>query len=205
MERLWCLMAGYFLGSFLTAELVSLRVAGRPCRELGSGNPGMANVMAQLGFWPGVAVLAGDAAKTLLACVLSAWLWGGALGQLAVLYAGLGAALGHDFPAWRGFHGGKSVAVTCVALMLFSPLWGTLSAVAGMLVVFSTGWLPLGAVLIPLVFVPIAFVRYGAEAGALAVVLAAVMLLLHRDGLVRVLAGEEPTHAKFFGKKKKAE
>ncbi len=202
MERLWCLALGYALGSFLTAELVSRRVAGKSCAEIGSGNPGMANVMAQLGFWPGTAVLAGDAAKTALACGLGFWLWGGALGRLAVLYAGLGAALGHDFPAWRRFRGGKSVAVTVVALLLFSPVWGTLAAVLGMLAVFSTGWLPLGAVLIPLLFLPAAFAVYGAEAGTLSAVLALLMLALHWDGLARVCAGKEPPHAKLFGKKK---
>lgn len=201
MERLWCIALGYLLGSFLTAELVSRRAAGKPCAEIGSGNPGMANIMAQLGFGAGAAVLAGDAAKTVLAVGLSGWLWGGALGHLALLYGGFGAALGHDFPAWRRFRGGKSVAVTVSALILFSPLWGTLAAVAGMLVVFFTGWLPLGAVLIPLLFVPAAFAVYGAEAGMLAAALALLMLALHRDGLARVLAGREPPHAKLLGRR----
>ena len=68
--RILCLLVGYLLGSFLTAECIARRLTGRSARDLGSGNPGMANIMATLGKGPGFAVLAGDVAKTVLACGL---------------------------------------------------------------------------------------------------------------------------------------
>ena len=71
--RILCLLVGYLLGSFLTAECIARRLTGRSARDLGSGNPGMANIMATLGKGPGFAVLAGDVAKTVLACGLC-WL-----------------------------------------------------------------------------------------------------------------------------------
>ena len=58
--RILCLLVGYLLGSFLTAECIARRLTGRSARDLGSGNPGMANIMATLGKGPGFAVLAGD-------------------------------------------------------------------------------------------------------------------------------------------------
>ena len=71
--RILCLLVGYLLGSFLTAECIARRLTDRSARDLGSGNPGMANIMATLGKGPGFAVLAGDVAKTVLACGLC-WL-----------------------------------------------------------------------------------------------------------------------------------
>ena len=101
----------------------------------------------------GAVVLAGDIAKTALAWLLCRALFPG-LGALAGLWSGLGAVLGHNFPAWRRFRGGKGVAVTCAALILFSPLWGTLACLIGLAVTLLSGWLPLGAVVIPALFVP---------------------------------------------------
>lgn len=88
--RILCLLVGYLLGSFLTAECIARRLTGRSARDLGSGNPGMANIMATLGKGPGFAVLAGDVAKTVLACGLCWLLAGPVLGHTALLYAGRG-------------------------------------------------------------------------------------------------------------------
>ena len=81
--RILCLLMGYLLGSLLTAECIARRLTGRSARDLGSGNPGMANIMATLGKGPGFAVLAGDVAKTVLACGLCWLLAGPVLGHAA--------------------------------------------------------------------------------------------------------------------------
>ena len=112
MERLICLTVGYVCGCLLTAEAVARWRTGQGARALGTGNPGMANIAGTLGKGAGALVLAGDLLKTALACALCRLLLAQALGRLAVLYAGLGAALGHNFPFWSGFHGGKGGTVT---------------------------------------------------------------------------------------------
>lgn len=84
------------------------------------------------------------------------------------------------------------MAVTCAFLILFSPLWGGLACLAGLAVTLATGWLPLGAAVIPALFVPLAFGAYGAEAGLLALSAALLMLSRHWRGLGRVFRGEEP-------------
>lgn len=190
-HRIGCAVLGYVAGSFLTAELVTRAAVGKRPAQLGTGNPGTANVMAQLGPKAGLAVLTGDLAKTVLACLAARVLWPGG-GALAALYAGLGAAAGHNWPVWNRFRGGKGVAVTCAALVMAAPVWGILSNVLGAAVVLCTGWLPLAAVVLPLAFVPMAFAALGAEAGWLAAALAAMMLTRHRRGLRRVLRGSEP-------------
>ena len=120
MERLWCVLAGYLFGSFLTADLIVFCRTGARRAE-GFGNPGMANVASRLGAGSGLLVLAGDILKTAAACALCRlWLFPG-MGRMAVLYAGLGAVLGHCWPVWNGFRGGKGVAVVGAASILFSP------------------------------------------------------------------------------------
>ena len=123
LQRLLCLLLGYLCGCFLTAELVARARTGKSAAALGTGNPGMANLAHELGKGWGAVVLAGDIAKTALAFGLCRALFP-ALGGLSGLWAGLGAVLGHNFPLWRGFRGGKGVAVTCAALILSPPCGG---------------------------------------------------------------------------------
>ena len=209
-ERSLCILIGYLFGCFLTAEVIIKIKTGQSVSQFGTGNPGMANVMRIFGFRTGAAVLIGDLCKTLAACVLCCYLFGrspvvtgGApLGQTAVLWAGLGAAIGHNWPFWRRFRGGKGVAVTCMAIFLFSPLWGLAADIAGMLVVFRTGFLPLGAVVITTLFTVFAGVFYGTEPCLLALALALIMLSRHYPGLIRSLTGTEEKNAQYLKRKK---
>ena len=192
MERLLCLIIGYAWGCFLTGELVARCRTGESARRLGTGNPGMANLAQELGLRWGLLNQMGDILKNALACLVCVRLTGESLGRPGLLWAVLGAALGHNFPFWRRFRGGKGVAVTCAGLILYSPLWGTAACVTGLAVTLLTGWLPLGAVVIPAVFVPLAVLFHSWEAGALAAVLTALMVSRHHHGLGRILRGEEP-------------
>ena len=177
--RIISMFIGYMSGCILTAEIVTRRLTGKPCRDLGpTGNPGMANVMAHLGFVPGILVLAGDLAKTVLAVAVSMIFFHGT-GHIIVYYTALGTTLGHNYPFWQRFHGGKGVATSCAGYFLCNPVTGLISMVLGMLVVFATGYLGLGAIVIALSFVPFAFATDGAEAGMVAIALAILMLIKH--------------------------
>lgn len=179
LYRTGCILTGYLCGCFLTAEAVSRHAAGKSASRLGTGNPGMANIMAQLGFKWGLLVLAGDLLKTLFPCMLCRFLLFPRLGRNAVLYAGIGVAAGHNFPFWNRFRGGKGVAVTCMTLFIFSPGFGLLSCVLGGCLVLLSKSLTLGALAIPLLFLWPAFTVYGSEAGVLSCILAAMMLQKH--------------------------
>ena len=152
--RLLCLAAGYLFGCFLTAEVVARCTAGESARQIGSGNPGMANIMTHLGKRAGLLVLAGDVLKTAAACWFC-WQLAPELRLTALLYGGFGAVLGHNWPFWNHGHGGKGVAVTCAWLMLYLPVTGVLCCLAGGIAVLLTGYLPLGAVLIAALAVPV--------------------------------------------------
>ena len=185
-----CLLIGYVCGNFLTAEVVTRRMTGRPCAELGkTGNPGMANVMRSLGMKAGITVLTGDILKTAVG-MLAAWLlFGGSLGRVSLFYAGLGTVLGHDFPFWLGKgRGGKGVTCCCTLLIVFSP-WGLLACIIGMITVFVTKYLCIGGIVIPAAFLIPAFAVYGPEIGLLTVALTGLCFCKHWPAAKEIPSG----------------
>ncbi len=192
MFRLISILMGYSFGNILTACIVTKKHNGSSPVEIGSGNPGMANVMAQCGVRPGICVLIGDLIKTLIPCLLCRFvIFPGETGVLACLYAGLGVVLGHNYPIWHGFKGGKGVSTSCAAMFCIHPLWGIAAMLVGMFVVFGTKYLSIGAAFIPVAFIPAAWYCAGREGAIVYGVLSLAMLLAHRKDFVRIRHGEE--------------
>ena len=177
-------------GLVLFAEIISRARLKKSARDIGSHNPGTANITRQMGIKWGLVVLAGDLLKTAAACWLCAALFP-ELGRLAYLWAGLGVTLGHNFPVWARFRGGKGVATTCAFLVLFSPLWCGPCVVLGGAVVLLTGYLPVAAVVITAAALLPLWHFAGAEGLALGIAALVLMILRHRPGLLRALRGEE--------------
>lgn len=188
MFRLWCLLIGYPFGCILSACVVSMRTAGKTPFEFGSGNPGMANVSHVLGVKAGAQVLAGDILKTLIACLLTHFLFPGKW-LLTVLYTGFGVVLGHNFPVWHRFRGGKGVSVSCSAIILSMPVPGILSSVIGLVIVLVTGFLPVGAVVIPGSYTLILLLLRQSEAAVIMLFYSLLMLQRHWKDLVSVKKG----------------
>jgi glycerol-3-phosphate acyltransferase PlsY len=113
--------AGYVLGTVPSADVAArLATQGRvDLRRAGTGNPGAVNAMAVLGRGWGSAVLAADVAKAAVACLAGARLAGPAGAHLA----GTAAVVGHCYPAWNGFRGGKGVAASCGQCLVTFPAW----------------------------------------------------------------------------------
>jgi glycerol-3-phosphate acyltransferase PlsY len=190
--KMLCILIGYLCGCFLTADVVARRKTGKSIFEMGTKNPGTANVTNSLGVKCGAITLLGDAGKTVLACVLCRHILFPSLGKVAVLYAGVGAALGHGFPFWHKFRGGRSVAVTCSYIIFFLPLWGIAVNLAGLVIRIATKYPASGALAIPSLFILPVFLTAGAEAGFVMAVGTAVTFILHRDSLFRMAHGTEP-------------
>ena len=189
LSRVLSMIIGYCFGCFLTAEVVARRVAGKPAAQLGeTGNPGMANIMAALGFWPGLITLLGDLLKCLLAMAVCSLLFYRD-GWIVTMYAGLGCTLGHDFPFWRRFRGGKGVATTSAVLVIYSVLWGLLANVAGMLVTFATKYLCIAGPVIPLFFTLFLFLKGDVEAGVLSIVFSLLALYCHAPSILGIKSG----------------
>lgn len=173
------LIIGYLFGCFLTAVVVVKLSKGMNVFEIGSHNPGMANVMANVGKKEGALVLIGDILKTVLALLICWILFSEELGHDVLLWSGMGVLLGHNFPFWHKFNGGKGVAVSCTVLIIAMPVWGTIACVVGGIITIATAFLSLGAVLIPLFAIPFAFWQLGLTGGIFICIMEVIMLLRH--------------------------
>ena len=187
--RVFSLLIGYVFGCFLTAEFVSRKFAGKPVSQIGpTGNPGMANVMDALGFKIGILVLLGDLLKCVLAMLTAGLLFYRGSGWIVVLYAGLGCTLGHDFPFWRRFRGGKGVATSSAAITIFDPLCSLIAHVVGILVTLWTKYLCLSGPAVPLAFGTCMLVTRRWEAAAIAGVMTLLSLVTNIKSLKGIKA-----------------
>lgn len=190
IEKCISTLIGYLCGCFLTAEAVAGGFSGKSAAELGdTGNPGMANIMASLGFLPGILTLLGDIGKCILAVVLSRVLFGDQ-GWIVTLYAGLGCTLGHDFPFWRRFKGGKGVATTSAATILYAFLPGLIANLIGMLTVFVTKYLCIGGPVIPVCFALFMLIGGDFEAAAIGGILSLLALYAHGSSILGIRKGQ---------------
>jgi glycerol-3-phosphate acyltransferase PlsY len=116
----WLVIAlGYLIGAIPTAYLAGRLRGGLDIRRLGDANTGAANAYRELGTVTGVAVFFGDVAKG-AAAVLIARAAGGS--QPVMMVTGLAAVIGHNWPVYLGFHGGRGVSTTIGVLAVFAPV-----------------------------------------------------------------------------------
>lgn len=156
----------YLLGSFSPAILVGRYFAKTDIREMGSGNAGATNVLRSLGALPAIITTAGDLAKSVVAVVLSRVLMthlGGAFNadqslRIGMYIAGVLCIIGHLFPVYYGFRGGKGVMAT-LGMLLVVDWRVALSALAGFIIVVAiTRYVSLGSMLAGVVMTAATFV-----------------------------------------------
>lgn len=127
MERIVCILIGYIFGLFQTGYLYG-RMNHVDIRKMGSGNAGSTNALRTLGVKAGVCTFLGDSFKCIFAVLAVRLIFGGNYGEILPLlsiYAGLGAVLGHNFPFYLGFKGGKGIAAMAGLLAALTNLWIT--------------------------------------------------------------------------------
>lgn len=193
--RAICFIIGYFFGSFLTANAVTRAKLGKPASEVGSRNPGMANVGALLGPKYAALTLAGDLVKVIISVIICDFAFPH-MGALAAAWCGTGCVVGHDFPLWHRLRGGKGVACTCAAIILTNPLWGIISSLAGLATTVASKQLSVGAVCITAVFT-LFIALFGSprlELSLLAAALTVLMVGKNLPTLKRIVRGQEPAH-----------
>ena len=131
MVRVVCLLIGYVFGLFQTSYFIS-KSRGFDIRDFGSGNAGTTNVFRTIGMKPGLMTFIGDSLKCLLAICLVSLLFRRSHAEMLPLlkmYTAMGAVLGHDYPFYLDFRGGKGVAASVGFLLAFDPIVAACSAV----------------------------------------------------------------------------
>ena len=190
------IIIAYLLGSIPSAVWIGKKYYGIDIREHGSKNAGTTNMLRVLGRRAALPVFLLDFLKGFVAVTLTEILkYDAYINDMWLInikiIAVFAAVLGHIFPIFAGFRGGKGVAVPCAWLMLYLPVTGVLCCLAGGVAVLLTGYLPVGAVLIAALAVPVGWLQYGTEAGAVLALNAVIMVTRHWAGLQRIHRGEE--------------
>jgi acyl phosphate:glycerol-3-phosphate acyltransferase len=180
---------GYLAGSVPFAFLLARR-AGIDVRIAGSGNVGAANVLRTAGARRAVLVMALDVAKGAAAVVLAhAAIGGVAAGALT----GAAAIVGHIYPVWLRFHGGKGVAVAAGVFSILAPAATAIAALLFLVTVWMTRYVSLGSVAATLALPPAAWLAGESRAVVFAAAgTAALILFRHRANLRRLRSGIEP-------------
>ena len=212
--RLACVAIGYVFGLFQTAYFFG-KLVGTDIRQHGSGNLGTTNTLRVLGTKAGLIVLLGDIAKTILAILCTRALFGAqyeSIRYLLKVYTAAGVILGHDFPVWLKFKGGKGIACTAGMILAFHWTYIVMGVLMFFPVFFTLHFVSLGSLLVNLGLV--AWTVFCGQSGYLfsemtagqrlelyAVIfcIAALAWFQHRKNIVRLLRGEE---GKVYLKKK---
>lgn len=181
-------VCGYLLGSFNTAIVVSRLTLGVDIRSYGSGNAGLTNSYRTMGPRKTGLVLCGDILKGLIAILLGGWL----CGPIGKLIAGGFVILGHVFPVYFGFKGGKGVLVGATLLFLFDWRIFLIALAFFLASVLTTRWISLGSILGAASFpFSLYFFYKDINLSILGGVMSAAVIFLHRSNIGRILNGTE--------------
>lgn len=204
VERLICIVIGYGFGLFQTAFIYG-KMHGIDIRQHGSGNAGTTNTLRVLGTKAGLIVLFGDILKCILAIVICGAIFDASHpGEIYLLklYAAAGAILGHNFPFYLNFKGGKGIAATAGLILAFHPAFIPMGVIVFFGIFFTTHYVSLGSLLVyaGLMTEMIVAGQMGLFGSSQAVlyemyIITALLTILayikHRENIGRLLRGEE--------------
>lgn len=191
-------LAGYLLGSVNSSIIVGKVLHGKDVREIGSGNAGATNTLRVFGKKAAILVLAGDILKGILACLAGALIDRLLAGQAAdnlrtgMYIAGLTVVVGHNWPLYFGFRGGKGVLTSAAVLMMFAPLPAVCCLAVFAVSVFIWKTVSLGSILAALSFPVFALLfREPVQLIVVGSLMAILILARHHGNIRRLLAGTE--------------
>jgi acyl phosphate:glycerol-3-phosphate acyltransferase len=198
MNEILLLLIAYLMGSVPTAVLVGRRFFGIDIREYGSGNAGATNVYRVLGAKWGTLVMIADMLKGVLAVQLALLLPDYADNEMAFqnlqTLLGLAAVIGHIFPVWADFRGGKGVATIFGMVLGISPLTAVGCVTIFSLVLYLTRFVSLSSILASIsfpIFILVVFNVDNPLYRVFAITVALLVLLTHQKNIGRLLKGQE--------------
>ncbi len=189
MKYIAALIIAYLLGSINTSIIVGKIKSGEDIRNYGSGNAGATNTLRTFGKAAAVLVLIGDVLKA-VAAILIGRLIGGETGIYA---AGIGVALGHNFPVFFGFKGGKGIVVSAVAILFADWRIGLISIALSIVIIAVTRYVSLGSLIGSVLIIVLGFLFRGVDIRYIifSVVLGGLAIFRHRKNILRLIKGTE--------------
>ncbi len=188
-ETLTPLLLGYGLGSLPIGFALTTWLKGIDLRRVGSGNVGATNVYRTAGLAVALIVVAIDITKGASSVMLAARLTSGSAAPVA---AGVAAILGHIYPVWLRFGGGKGVATACGVFMVLAPIATAMAAAVFVTTVWITRYVSLGSVVATAALAPLAWITDAPLTVVAGGVIAAMLIIQrHAGNLTRVASGTE--------------
>jgi glycerol-3-phosphate acyltransferase PlsY len=193
------LSLGYFLGSLNKSVIVG-KIYGKDISGHGSKSAGLTNTLRVLGKPAAVFVLAGDILKGIIACLIGMRLGvyvysgGGAKDCASLLAAGAGAVVGHNWPVYFGFKGGKGVLTAVTVMFMFDWVMALISLGVFVMIVALTRYVSLGAISATMFFVAISFIPVFGNTlyfQIFACLIALMLIFKHKENIQRLLSGKE--------------
>lgn len=205
MERIISVLIGYAFGLIQTGYLYG-KTQHVDIRKQGSGNAGTTNALRTLGWKAGAVTFLGDCFKCVFAVVVVYFLFGKANSEMCpvyAMYAGIGAVLGHNYPFYMNFKGGKGIAATAGIIVSTTNIWIVLICLVVFVgIVAITRYVSVGSLVVVIVYF-ISVVVYGQMGGfgvtgthlyeiyILAAVLVVSAFYKHKENIKRLLSGTE--------------
>lgn len=197
ISLLYAAVLAYLCGSIPFGLLLTRAAGLGDIRAIGSGNIGATNVLRTGNRWLAAATLVLDAAKAALPILVARYYWGENAAMLAAIFA----FLGHCFPVWLGFKGGKGVAVMIGSLLALSWPVGLIFCAVWLVIALAQKMSSLAALTAAATAPIFAFVIVSEWLAGAVAVMAILLFFQHRTNLARLMAGTEPK----IGAEKKAE
>ncbi|HZY51786.1 MAG TPA: glycerol-3-phosphate 1-O-acyltransferase PlsY [Reyranella sp.] len=198
LKTLAALGLGYLLGSLNTAVIVG-KVYGKDIRSHGSKSAGLTNTLRVLGKSAAVMVLAGDILKGIVACLIGLQLGvyvhsGQATDCISLVAAGAGAVMGHNWPVYFGFKGGKGALTAAAVMFMINWQMALISLGVFVLIIALTRYVSLGTMCAAVFFVAISFIPAFGNTfyfHIFAALIAVIIIVKHRENIRRLLSGTE--------------
>lgn len=193
---IFCVLFAYLAGSWNPAITMSRRVLGKDIRTFGSGNPGSTNVQRVMGNKYAILNALLDLGKTAVAILLAQLLCEGLdfkAGMLIRLVAGTAAVIGHIWPVWYGFRGGKGVMTAATTALFFHPLLFLVCVAVFVSVVAATRYISLGSIIANLTFPVLLLLFFPGDLvlNIMGILIPMMVVVKHRSNIIRLFNGTE--------------
>lgn len=182
------IVIGYLLGSIPSSFIAGKIARNIDIRQYGSGNAGATNVLRVLGPKAAVPVFLADVFKGVLAALIGRWM----TGEAGAALAGFAAIVGHNWPIFLNFRGGKGIATSFGVLLVLFPLISFILFVAGVVVIAITKYVSLGSITAAILFpILLAVFKYDWKMVLFGIVVGGLALYRHRNNISRLMEGKE--------------